>query len=119
MSESDAQLLLAVTRLAELLERIGHRRAAEVAQLADLLSDSPASGRRQLNQNSWWAGAGSLAAETMADNPGLAETVWMLEVREFRALLIEIGEQLLASDDPNPGIGSWLLAFDHWNSSGV
>lgn len=119
MSKSDAQLQLAVTRLATLLERIGHPRTAEVAGLAERLNDSPESARRQLNQNSWWAGAGSLAAETMADNPGLSEATWMMEVREFRGLLIEIGERLLAGDNPNPGIGSWLLAFNHWNASGV
>jgi hypothetical protein len=119
MPESDTQLELAVTRLAELLERIGHPSAHEVRRLLTVLVEQPQLGLRELNQNRWWAGAGSWAAETMADNPGLSEAEWMLEVREFRTLLIEIGERLLESTTPNPGISSWLSAFHHWNEAGV
>lgn len=119
MPETNPQLQLALTRLAELLERTGHPGVDEIQRLINLLAEHPELGLRELNQNRWWAGAGSWAAETMADNPGLSEAEWMLEVREFRTLLIEIGEQLLASSAPNPGISSWLLAFNQWNASGV
>lgn len=119
MTDSTDRLQLPLTRLAELLERLGHPRAAEVrAQLA-LLQATPDQIPRQLDSNAWWAGAGSLAAETMADNPGLPEVVWRMEVREFRELLIEIGEQLLARGVANPGISSWIQAFGHWNQSEV
>jgi hypothetical protein len=116
----DASLFVRpLERLAELLEGIDHARAAEVRELLGLLQTSPAQVRRQLDGNAWWAGAGSLAAETMSDNPGLAEAEWAMLVREFRNLMIEIGEQLLATGAANPGIRSWLLAFNNWNASEV
>ncbi|KAA6181829.1 hypothetical protein F2Q65_18810 [Thiohalocapsa marina] len=112
-------LQTALLRLSALLERISHPRAAEVRELADLLQVSPELAMRQLDSNAWWAGAGSLAAETMIDNPGLPEGLWQSEVREFRALLIEIGELIKAEGATNPGLGSWLLAFSNWNASEV
>ena len=119
MTSSDARLLAALTHLADLLARIGHPRAAEVADQAALVAEAPERVRHRLQANDWWAGAGSLAAETMADNPGLPETVWRREVREFRELMIEIGEGLQAEGAANPGISSWLLAFNNWNASEV
>ena len=74
---------------------------------------------QRLDANDWWAGAGSLAAETMGDNPGWPEAIWQAEVGEFRELMIEIGEELRARGAANPGIASWLLAFNNWNASGV
>jgi hypothetical protein len=119
MSESDAGLLSALQRLAELLERLGHPRASEIEEQMVLFQQSPQQVLRRLDGNDWWAGAGSLAAETMADNPGLPDEVWRREVREFRELLIDIGERLLARGAANPGISSWLLAFNNWNASEV
>lgn len=119
MTEPDPILQHRLTRLAELLERIEHRRAAEAREVLNLLSKSPALAWRRLDDNSWWAGAGSMAAETMGDNPGLSASEWAMEVREFRTLMIELGEHLLAKGAANPGIGSWLLAFSNWNASEV
>ncbi|NCC27709.1 MAG: hypothetical protein EOM22_06025 [Gammaproteobacteria bacterium] len=119
MSAPDARLLSALTHLAELLARIGHPRAAEVSGLITLFPEAPERVRHRLDANDWWAGAGSLAAETMADNPGLSEALWRHEVREFRELMIEIGENLQAEGAANPGISSWLLAFNNWNASEV
>jgi Ser/Thr protein kinase RdoA (MazF antagonist) len=119
MTAPDARLLSSLTHLAELLARIGHPRAAEVADQVALFPEAPERVRHRLDANDWWAGAGSLAAETMADNPGLAEEVWRREVREFRELMIEIGEGLQAEGAANPGISSWLLAFNNWNASEV
>ncbi|HSO81692.1 hypothetical protein [Thiocapsa sp.] len=119
MPGTDDALLRALTHLADLLARIGHPRAAEVADLVTLFAESPERVRHRLDANDWWAGAGSLAAETMADNPGMPETVWRREVREFRELMIEIGEALHAEGAANPGISSWLLAFNNWNASEV
>ena len=119
MSEPDPQLSSALSRLAELLKRIDHPRAAEVHALCALLGTAPDQALQRLDANDWWAGAGSLAAETMADNPDLPEVLWQAEVREFRELMIEIGEVLRARGAANPGIASWLLAFNNWNASGV
>jgi hypothetical protein len=119
MTAPDARLLCSLTHLAELLERIAHPRAVEVADLVRLVAESPERVRHRLDANDWWAGAGSLAAETMADNPGLPESVWRREVREFRELMIEIGAGLQAEGAANPGISSWLLAFNNWNASEV
>lgn len=109
----------ALAQLAELLEGLHHPRAPEVRGLMEDLPDDPANTWRTLNGNDWWAGAGSLAAETMADNPGMQPEQWQAEIRHFRELLIELGEILQAQGETNPGLGSWLLAFRNWNSSGV
>ena len=119
MPRTDDALLRALTHLAELLVRIGHPRAAEVAGQVVLFTEAPGRVRHRLDANDWWAGAGSLAAETMADNPGLPEALWCREIREFRELMIEIGEALQAEGAANPGISSWLLAFNNWNASEV
>jgi len=119
MSEPEARLSSALSQLADLLERIGHPRAAEVRVLRMQLQASPEQALQRLDSNDWWAGAGSLAADTMADHPGVSEPLWQPEVREFRALLIEIGETLQARGTANPGISSWLLAFHNWNASEV
>ncbi len=119
MSEAYPQLSSALSRLAELLERINHPRAAEVRALSALLWTSPEQALQRIDANDWWAGAGSLAAETMGDNPGVPDVIWKSEVREFRELMIEIGEVLRARGEANPGIASWLLAFNNWNASGL
>jgi len=113
----DKALKTALEHLADLLDRIGHHRAAEVRRLLAEVDTDRDRCLRELNDNRWWAGAGSLAAETMADNPGLPDELWQMEVREFRELLIEIGELLMARGGENPGISSWILAFRNWNAS--
>ena len=119
VSEPAPQLASALSRLADLLERIDHPRAPEVYALSALLHAAPDQTLRRLDANDWWAGAGSLAAETMGDNPGLSDASWQAAVHEFRELMIEIGEMLRAKGAANPGIASWLLAFSNWNASGV
>jgi len=119
LAEPYSQLSSALSRLAELLARIDHPRAAEVRALSALLRTAPDQALQQLDANDWWAGVGALAAETMGDNPGLPDAIWQTEVREFRELMIEIGQVLRARGAANPGIASWLLAFNNWNASGV
>lgn len=114
-----ARLDTALARLADLLARISHPRAGEVAELQKRLAGDTADVWRTLNGNAWWGGAGSLAAETLIDNPGLDPVHWRTEIGEFRELLIEIAELLRAHGDPNPGLDSWLLAFRNWNASAV
>ena len=87
--------------------------------LSTLLHAAPDQALQRLDANDWWTGAGSLAAETMADNPGLPEAIWQTEEGEFRELMIEIGQVLRARGSANPGIAPWLLAFNNWNSAGV
>lgn len=106
-------------QLADLLEQLRHPRAAEVKTLAQRFAEEPEAVWRAINGNDWWAGAGSLAAETMADNPELDPHSWQLLVRSFRELLSELAELLQAHGEPNPGLGSWLLAFRNWNASEV
>lgn len=112
-----AQKLL--EQLGALLETLNHPRTEEVKRLAQQISRAPSLVWRAINGNDWWAGAGSLAADTMSDNPGLPPAVWEQEVRRFRRLLIELGQLLTRHGEPNPGLGSWLLAFENWNASEV
>jgi Ser/Thr protein kinase RdoA (MazF antagonist) len=117
--EQLARAGLTLAQLAELLEGLGHPRALEVKQLADRFADDPNNVLQRINGNDWWAGAGSMAAETMAENPGIAPCAWQSEVRRFRELLIALAEVLQARLEPNPGLSSWLLAFHNWNDSNV
>lgn len=119
MTTCTRSLSTPVSQLAELLDRIQHPRAAEVRGLSALLRTAPQQALARLDGNDWWAGAGSLAAETMADHPELSAARWQQEVREFRGLMIEIGEALQAQGMRNPGIDAWLLAFNNWNASEV
>lgn len=106
-------------QLADLLAELQHPRADEVRDLARRFAEEPDPVWRALDGNDWWAGAGSLAAETMADNPGLEPQLWALQVRRFRDLLCELAELLQTRGPANPGIGSWLLAFRNWTATGV
>lgn len=108
-----------LTRLRDLLVRLDHPRAAEISTLLLLWDQDPDSCRKRLNGNDWWAGAGSLAAETLAPNPGMRSDLWEAEIREFRELLIAVGEDLMARGNENPGISSWVLAFRNWSANAV
>lgn len=113
------QLRRALETLQETLEGVGHRRAAEVSAILALAEEDPEAFWRTIDGNAWWAGAGSLAAETLGDNPGLPQHRWDTAVQGLRELLIEIGETLMARGPHNPGIPSWVLAFRNWNASQV
>lgn len=113
------ELRRALDALQQTLESIGHPRAAEVAAALALAERDPEAFWRAIDGNDWWAGAGSLAAESLGDNPGLPEADWRGVVRGLREHLIEIGEALLARHPHNPGISSWVLAFRNWNDSQV
>jgi hypothetical protein len=120
MTESAADNLLAdLRRLHDLLLALGHPRVGEVGRVLELHARDARAFDRALNSNRWWGGAGSLAAETLMDNPGLPEDIWLREVRTLRALLTDIGEALMARGEANPGVSSWVLAFRNWTASGV
>lgn len=109
------ELRRALDALREALNSIGHPRAAEVAAALALAEQDPVAFWRAIDGNAWWAGAGSLAAETLGDNPGLPDSDWQDMVLGLRESLIEIGEALMARGRHNPGIPSWVLAFRNWN----
>ncbi|MGB5831685.1 MAG: hypothetical protein WBG92_06795 [Thiohalocapsa sp.] len=118
-SADDERTRIALERLSELLRRVGSDRADEVAVFSGRLTADPSAAWRELDSNAWCAGVSSLAAGSMADNPGLRQAEWLAEIRLFRELLIEIAETLRARGETNPGLPSWLLAFRNWNASDV
>ena len=119
MTKAPSQLLHEINALHDLLLRINHPRAPELAQLATLHDADEAQFWKTLNSNAYWGGADSLASETLMANPGFSGPVWSTEIREFRTLLIAIGEHLMQRGDENPGIRSWLLAFNNWQDSEI
>jgi hypothetical protein len=66
-----------------------------------------------------WGGAGSIANQALADNPGIDERIWLQDIRSFRELMIELGTHLQERGNAYPDISSWLLAFSNWNQSDV
>jgi hypothetical protein len=74
---------------------------------------------RLLSSVRMWGGAGSVANEALADNPGMDELLWQTETREFRQLMIELGNELQRRGRLHPDMQSWLLAFSNWNQSGL
>lgn len=113
------ELRRALQVLQEVLQSVRHPRAAEVGVALGLADRDVPAFWRVIDGNAWWAGVGSIAAETLGDNPGLHQTQWDATVRELRTCLVEIGEVLLARNPHNPGISSWVLAFRNWNDSEV
>lgn len=72
-----------------------------------------------LNSKRMWGGAGSIANESLADNPGLDEWAWQMEIKEFRELMIELGTHLKSRGNEYPDISSWIMAFSNWNQSEI
>jgi len=73
----------------------------------------------KLNSKRMWGGAGSIANEALADNCGIDEWIWRMEIQEYRELMISLGEYLMAGEQAYPDISSWLLAFNNWNQSDI
>jgi len=93
--------------------------ASWIAIIIELCDKDEAACYRQLNSKRMWGGAGSIANQALADNPGVDEWAWQAEVRLFRQLMIELGSHLQARGNAYPDISSWLLAFSNWNQSEV
>jgi hypothetical protein len=74
---------------------------------------------RLLSSVRMWGGAGSVANEALADNPGMDELLWQAETRELRQLMIDMGNELQRRGHAHPDMQSWLLAFSNWNQSGL
>jgi hypothetical protein len=106
-------------RIRELLEGHPGESAAWIESVIALGGRDEAGFYRQLNSKRMWGGAGSIASEALADNPGMEPWLWRAQIREFRELMIDLGGQLQARGNAHPDMGSWLLAFSNWNQSEV
>ena len=111
--------------LLQLHEILKNHQSIETAWLESLieLCDGDGDGDelalyRELNSKHMWGGAGSVANEALADNPGSEEWIWNAEIQQFRELMIELGQHLMRRGNAYPDISSWLLAFNNWNQSG-
>lgn len=83
-----------------------------------LALDEPAA-YAALNSKRMWGGAGAIANEALADNPGMQPALWDSHIRAFRALMIDLAEHLKARGAHYPDIDFWLAAFSNWQASGV
>jgi len=117
MSTSDIHTIL--TRIHAILQHHTGDSADWLGSVIARYREDESGFYRALNSKRMWGGAGSIANQALADNPGLDETVWHDEVRQFRELMIELGNHLRERGDAYPDISSWLLAFSNWNQSGV
>ena len=91
--------------------------AGWLASVIELCDGDEADLFEQLNSKHMWGGAGSVANEALADNWGIDEWQWRLEIQEFRELMISLGEYLMDRGNAYPDISSWLLAYNNWNQS--
>lgn len=109
--------------LQQLHEILKNHQSIETAWIVSLIELCDSGGGelalyKELNSKHMWGGAGSLANEALADNPGIEEWIWNAEIQQFRELMIELGEHLMQRGNAYPDISSWLLAFNNWNQSG-
>lgn len=74
---------------------------------------------RELNSKRMWGGVGSIANQALVDNPGIDDWSWQIKIREFRELMIELGQHLQSRGSHYPDISSWLLAYSNWNQSEI
>lgn len=103
-----------LSRLAELLDRHSGNSADWLRTLQDLHKTDATACYAALNSKRIWGGAGSIANEALADNPGMPPDQWEQEIREFRALMIDLAEHLKARGAHYPDIDFWLAAFLNW-----
>jgi hypothetical protein len=92
---------------------------SELSTLVETASRDRQAFCSKLNHQRIWGGAASLASEALKDNHGLPKAVWHMHVREFRDLMIELGELLRTQAHAYPDIQAWLLAFHNWNNADV
>ncbi len=113
------EIEICLQRIQALLENHPGDSAAWVASVINLYGNDDTSFYQALNSKRMWGGAGSVANQALADNPGVDERVWLQEIREFRELMIELGTHLQARGNAYPDISSWILAFSNWNQSEI
>jgi len=106
-------------RIHEILENHPGESAAWIASVIDRHGNDETRFYQALNSKHMWGGAGSIANQALADNPGIDERIWLQEIRGFRELMIELGTHLQERGNAYPDISSWLLAFSNWNQSEI
>lgn len=109
----------ALTRLAQLLDRHPGDHAAWLRGVQTQCASDEAGAYAALNSRRMWGAAGSIANMALADNPGLPARDWEREVREFRALMMDLAEHLRARGPHYPDIDFWLSAFAGWQQANV
>ena len=105
----------ALQRLVELLHAIDVDSATWLGEQVARHTGDAEGLRRALNAPRMWGGAGSVASQALKPDTSASTE----QVREFRQLMIDCGEELLAGEQPNPDVSSWVLAFSNWNQSGI
>ena len=113
------QILPVLERIHEILLNHTGGSAAWIKSAIDTGSRNEDDMLRLLGSVRMWGGAGSVANEALADNPGMNELLWQVETREFRHLMIDLGRELQRRGHVHPDMQSWLLAFSNWNQSGL
>ena len=113
----DVQITL--QRIADILQQHKGDSAAWIAAVGDLYKTDEAAFYKALNSKRLWGGAGSIANEALADNPGIDDWSWRMQIREFRELMIALAEHLQARGDAHPDMSSWVMAFSNWNQSEI
>lgn len=117
MSTFDVQISL--QRIHNILSHHPGNSADWIASLMELVNDNESELYRALNSKLMWGGAGSIANQALADNPGIDDRSWQMEIREFRELMIELGQHLQTRGSYYPDISAWLLAYSNWNQSEI
>lgn len=112
-------VLTCLQRIHNILSNHSGDSADWVTSLIELGDNDETEFYRALNSKRMWGGAGSIANQALADNPGIDDWAWKMEIREFRELMIELGQHLQARGSHYPDISSWMLAFSSWNQSGI
>lgn len=103
-----------LARLADLLDRHSGDSADWLRSLQILYATDPTACYAALNSKRMWGGAGAIANEALADNPGMSPTQWDQEIRDFRGLMIDLAEHLKARGAHYPDIDFWLVGFVNW-----
>ncbi len=116
MDKTDIKQLL--NRILEILQNHQSSFVPFVDELIQLCDSDTAKLYQRLNSKQVWGGAGSLANEALADNPGIDDWQWQVEIQDFRSLMIELGEHLMSRQQSYPDISFWLTAFNNWNQTG-
>ncbi|HEY9050036.1 MAG TPA: hypothetical protein VIQ03_00745 [Gammaproteobacteria bacterium] len=112
-------ILTTLNRIHGILQHHPSDSSAWLASIIELYHSDKDAFYRELNSKHMWGGAGSIANQALADNPGMESWIWQSEIREFRELMIELGNHLQSRGSSYPDISSWLLAFSNWNQSDV
>lgn len=112
-------VIASLQAIRELLQQHGGDSAEWIDGLIALGRDDETAMYRALNSKRMWGGAGSIANEALANNPGMDDWSWQMHIRELRERLIELGEYLASRGEAYPDIGQWVMAFSHWNQSEV